>query len=186
MNRRGTSAARGLWQRLTALWGGGEAQPEGSDSRPVPPDSQGREAAPGAAVDPLTVERDPRAVDLQIVYAPKPDGMPDGGEVVWTWVPYVENDGRGKDRPVLIIAREDTDRVFAVKLTSRSHDGDRDFLPLGPGPWDAAGRPSWVDVDQLYSVHTRGIRREASALDADRFALVARALQARFGWSIAP
>ncbi|GAB5080487.1 hypothetical protein ARTHROSP310_36360 [Arthrobacter sp. AD-310] len=28
-----------------------------------------------------------------------PDGEPDPGEVVWTWVPYQEDHGRGKDRP---------------------------------------------------------------------------------------
>ncbi|CAN7285227.1 type II toxin-antitoxin system PemK/MazF family toxin [Microbacterium sp. LjRoot45] len=130
-----------------------------------------------------TVEMDPRdAHDLLLTYAPDPDGDPDAGEIVWTWVPYAEDDGRGKDRPVLIIGRQDAAHVYAVKLTSKSHDGDRDFLPLGTGDWDPAGRASWVDVDQLYSVPVDGVRREASALDIDRFTTVARALQVRYGW----
>jgi mRNA-degrading endonuclease toxin of MazEF toxin-antitoxin module len=131
-----------------------------------------------------TMVQPPGPGGLRIGYAPDPDGDPDAGEIVWTWVPYVENDGRGKDRPVLVIARQDAARVFAVRLTSKAHEGDRDFLALGTGPWDARGRPSWVDVDQLYSVHADGMRREASALDRARFDAVAAALQRRYGWSI--
>ena len=80
-------------------------------------------------------------------------------------MPYAENDGRGKDRPVLVIGRQDAQRVYAVRLTSKPHDGDHDFLALGSGAWDTQGRPSWVDIEQLYSVHAAGMRREASALE---------------------
>ncbi|OCG75377.1 type II toxin-antitoxin system PemK/MazF family toxin [Microbacterium sediminis] len=133
-----------------------------------------------------TVELDPRGVpDLRLAYAPHPDRDPDAGEVVWTWVPYAENDGRGKDRPVLVIGRHTADRVYAVKLTSKEKEDGREFLPLGSGPWDSKGRPSWVDLDQLYSVHVDGMRREASALDLDRFARVAQQLQRRYGWKAA-
>jgi mRNA-degrading endonuclease toxin of MazEF toxin-antitoxin module len=127
----------------------------------------------------------PEADGLRIEYCPQLDGAPDAGEVVWTWVPYAENDGRGKDRPVLVIARDVGERVLAVRLTSRSHDGDRDFLHLGPGEWDPAGRPSWVDLDQVYSVHPVGMRREAAAVDPARFGVVAAALHDRFGWEFA-
>ncbi|MFT4220348.1 MAG: type II toxin-antitoxin system PemK/MazF family toxin [Microbacterium sp.] len=120
---------------------------------------------------------------LRIAYAPQPDGDPDAGEIVWTWVPYEENDGRGKDRPVLVIATAGADRVYAVRLTSKAHDGDRDYLSIGSGAWDSEGRPSWVDIEQLYSVHARGMRREACALDVDRFVRVAAALRARYGWN---
>ena len=132
-----------------------------------------------------TVEVAPPAKALlRITYAPDRDGDPDAGEIVWTWVPYAENDGRGKDRPVLVIARQSDDRVYAIRLTSKAHDGDRDFLPLGAGEWDARGRPSWVDIDQLYSVHRDGMRREASALDLQRFTRVADALHRRYGWDV--
>lgn len=144
------------------------------------------EDSPGRSGYARTVEVDPPAPrELSLTYAPHPDGDPDAGEVVWTWVPYAENDGRGKDRPVLVIGVHDADRVYAVKLTSRSHDGDRDFLFVGPGEWDSEGRPSWVDVDQVYSVHADGMRREASALDPERFGVVADALRDRHGWTLA-
>ena len=140
-------------------------------------------AGAGRGGSSTTVEIDPPpAHALQISYTPDRDGEPDAGEIVWTWVPYAENDGRGKDRPVLVIGRQSDERVFAVRLTSKSHDGDHDFLEIGAGPWDSRGRPSWVDIDQVYSVHVDGMRREASALDLDRFARVAHALHRRYGW----
>lgn len=120
---------------------------------------------------------------LRITYTPDLDGDPDAGEIIWTWIPYEERDGRGKDRPVLVIARADDDWVYVVRLTSKSHDGDRDFLSIGAGAWDLQGRPSWVDVEQVYRVHRHGMRREASVLDVDRFIRVADALHQRYGWS---
>lgn len=141
------------------------------------------EESPGRFGSTRTVQvRPPGADELRISYAPRTDGDPDAGEVVWTWVPYEENDGRGKDRPVLVIGRADADRVYAVRLTSKSHDGDRDYLPIGSGPWDSRGRPSWVDIEQIYTVHAQGMRREASALDLDTYVRVADALQKRYGW----
>ncbi len=143
------------------------------------------EDADGQTGPSATLEIDPPAADaLHITYAPLRDGDPDAGEVIWTWVPYAEHDGRGKDRPVLVIGRESADRVFAVRLTSKSHDGDRDFLSIGSGPWDSQGRPSWIDIEQVYSVHADGMRREASALDPKRFSFVADALRRRYGWSV--
>lgn len=141
------------------------------------------EDAPGRSGPSATIEIDPPGRSaLRITYAPARDADPDAGEVVWTWVPYAERDGRGKDRPVLVIGRRDADTVYAVKLTSKAHDGRRDFLPIGAGPWDSQGRPSWVDLDQFYLVHHRGMRREAAALDVDRFTRVAAELHRRYGW----
>lgn len=140
---------------------------------------------PGRSQATATVElRNPASVSLTITYAPDRDGDPDAGEVIWTWVPYAENDGRGKDRPVLVIGRQSADRVYAVRMTSKSQDRDRDFLSIGPGSWDSQGRESWVDIEQLYSVHVAGMRREASALDLDRFTRVAYALHERYGWKV--
>jgi hypothetical protein len=139
--------------------------------------------ASGRTSGEVTVEVEPPAPsELRLAYAPDADGAPDAGEIVWTWVPYAENDGRGKDRPVLVIGRHTEARVYAVRLTSRSREGDRDFLAIGSGSWDAQGRPSWVDIDRVYSVHERGLRREAAALDLPRFGRVADALRRRYGW----
>ncbi|PVE95593.1 type II toxin-antitoxin system PemK/MazF family toxin [Microbacterium sp. TPD7012] len=140
----------------------------------------------GSGSDTATIRIDPERIDdLQVAYAPERDGAPDAGEIVWTWVPYEENDGRGKDRPVLVIGRASADRVYAVRMTSRAHDGDRDFLTIGAGSWDSQGRESWVDIEQLYSVHEHGLRREAAVLDRGRYDRVASALTRRYGWAAA-
>lgn len=141
-------------------------------------------ALPGSTGPAATVEAHPRQVGrVRTQYAPDPDGDPDPGEIVWTWVPYEENDGRGKDRPVLVVARERAGTLLAVQLSSKRHDADREWVPIGSGPWDRAGRESWVDVDRVLRVHPDGMRREACALDRPRFDLVVMRLRQRYGWS---
>jgi hypothetical protein len=117
-----------------------------------------------------------------MTYNPITDGDPDPGEVVWTWVPFEEHDGRGKDRPVLVVAAESGGTVLAVQLTSKDHDGESDFVPVGAGAWDGEHRPSWVNIDRVIRVHATGMRREASALDEIEYQRVEAALRRRYGW----
>lgn len=141
------------------------------------------EDAPGRHGPFATAEAAPRTVGrVRTEYSPAHDGDPDPGEIVWTWVPYEENDGRGKDRPVLVVAREPAGTVLAVQLTSKRRDG-RDRVPIGSGPWDRSGRESWVAVDRVLRLHEEGMRREACALDRMRFNLVRQRLRERYGWS---
>jgi hypothetical protein len=123
---------------------------------------------------------------VDIAYAPDPDGEPDPGEVVWTWVPYEDDPARGKDRPVLVIARsDDGDRLVALVMTSKDHDRDqqqenregRFWFDLGPGPWDPAGRPSEVRLNRFVVVDPDDVRREGAVLDRPRFDAVVAALQ---------
>ncbi|MGW6710527.1 type II toxin-antitoxin system PemK/MazF family toxin [Streptomyces sp. NPDC054956] len=145
--------------------------------------SNGQVEQPGRDGVGATAEADPNAIGpVQTSYAPDRDGDPDPGEIVWTWVPYEENDGRGKDRPVLVVAREAAGTLLAVQLSSKQHDHDREWVPIGTGPWDSAGRESWVDVDRVLRVHEDGMRREACALDRARFQLVVDRLRERYGW----
>ena len=119
---------------------------------------------------------------MRLGYTPARDGEPDPGEIVWTWVPYEERDGRGKDRPVAIVASSGAGDFLAVQLTSKPHDGDRDFVALGVGGWDAEGRPSWARIDRVFRVRADGMRREAASLDPVRYARLTRALGERYGW----
>lgn len=99
-------------------------------------------------------------------YSPSPDGDPDPGEIVWTWVPYEENDGRGKDRPVLIIARVDTDATAGCYLSTKQH---RDCVSIGTGGWDSQGRESFLAPDRILRVTDQGMRREGHVLSRERF-----------------
>jgi hypothetical protein len=139
---------------------------------------------PGAAGPYATTEAAPHDVGpVRTSYAPDHDGDPDPGEIVWTWVPFEENDGRGKDRPVLVVAREAGGTLLAVQLSSKRHDHDREWVPIGTGPWDREGRESWVSVDRVLRLHEQGMRREACALDRGRFQLVADRLRELYGWA---
>lgn len=117
-------------------------------------------------------------------YNPSTDGDPDPGEIVWTWVPYEENDGRGKDRPVLVVAREPRRKtVLAVQLSSQDHSDHDEWIPVGVGAWDRERRPSWADTDRVLRVHPEGMRREGATLPRTDFDRVADALRARHGWT---
>ena len=129
------------------------------------------------------MELDPDSVGtVKLGYAPNRDGDPDPGEVVWTWVPYEERDGRGKDRPVIIVAAGSDGSFLAVQLTSKNHVGQSEYVSWGSGPWDSSGRASWANIDRIFQVFPAGMRREAAALDRQRYDRVAEALRRRYGW----
>jgi PemK-like, MazF-like toxin of type II toxin-antitoxin system len=118
----------------------------------------------------------------RVGYAPKADGRPDPGEVVWAWVPYEEDPAQGKDRPVLVIGEEDG-QLLALGLTSRDHDVDaeqehgagREWMDIGTGAWDSQGRPSEVRLNRLLRLDPDGVRREGAALSKDMFEAVVEA-----------
>jgi hypothetical protein len=117
-----------------------------------------------------------------VAYRPRADGRPDPGEIVWTWVPYDEGDGRGKDRPVLVIGRRGAD-LLGLLLSSQDHDRDaadearwgRHWMDVGTGGWDSQGRPSEVRLDRLIRLERDGVRREGAALDETIFTAVVEA-----------
>lgn len=118
----------------------------------------------------------------EIVYAPDLDGRADPGEIVWTWVEFEEADGRGKDRPVLVVGR-DRRHLLGLMLSSRDRrDHDPDWIGIGAGPWDAEGRPSWVRLDRVLEVPEAGIRREGAVCPRETFEVVAGALRSGYGW----
>jgi hypothetical protein len=121
-------------------------------------------------------------------YSPAPDGRPDPGEIVWTWVPFEEDHSQGKDRPVLLVAR-DGRWLLGLQLTSKDHDRDadqerragREWVDIGSGAWDRQGRPSEVRVNRILRVDPAAIRREGAVLARERFDAVAAAVRAHHG-----
>jgi mRNA-degrading endonuclease toxin of MazEF toxin-antitoxin module len=120
---------------------------------------------------------------MRIRYAPRRNGRPDPGEVVWAWVPYEDDPSQGKDRPVLVIASDST-RVVALPLTSKDHDADaaqeahagRVWMDVGSGPWDRQRRPSEVRLNRVLVLDPRAVRREGGALPKPTFDEVVRAV----------
>lgn len=135
-------------------------------------------AAAGRARSSPTADRARR-----VAYAPSPDGAADPGEIVWTWVPYEEDDGRGKDRPLLVVGRGSGDLLGLMLSSQQDHAGDRDWVSIGSGAWDREGRESFVRLDRVLEVDEHGIRREGAVLGRDRFDRVAVRLRDGYGWS---
>jgi PemK-like, MazF-like toxin of type II toxin-antitoxin system len=115
-------------------------------------------------------------------YEPHPDGEPDPGEVVWAWVPYEDDPSQGKDRPVLLVGRDD-DVLLGLQLTSKDHDRDaedeanhgRYWMDVGSGEWDRERRDSEVRLDRLLRMPPTEVRREGAALSRDVFDAVVAA-----------
>ncbi|RWZ61425.1 type II toxin-antitoxin system PemK/MazF family toxin [Labedella populi] len=165
---------------LTALFGAlrPKARARARLKNGLPPRLKVVGAVPTEEVDARSLGR------VLLEYTPSADGVPDPGEIVWTWVPYEENDGRGKDRPVLIVAAGLDGFALAVQLTSKDRTGDRDHLTVGSGDWDGQHRESWARLDRVFRVHAGSVRREASFLPEKAYRRVAAALVSRYGWTV--
>ncbi|GAB3710993.1 hypothetical protein GCM10028815_26150 [Mariniluteicoccus flavus] len=143
--------------------------------RPRPRTDTARTPAPPAAGYPGDFRGRP-----PIEYAPVEGKLPDPGEIVWAWVPYEEDHTRGKERPVLLIGRDDP-WLLAVPLTSKDHDRDRDqeasqgrfWIDVGTGAWDRSGRPSEARTNRVIRVEPGAVRRAGVRLDRRRFDAVA-------------
>lgn len=115
-------------------------------------------------------------------YSPELDGQPDPGEVVWAWVPYEDDPAQGKDRPVLVVARQES-MLACLYLTSKDHDRDaedearygRYWMDVGTGGWDSEGRESEIRLDRLLTIAEGEVRREGAALDEPTFDAVVAA-----------
>lgn len=119
----------------------------------------------------------------RVEYSPDLDGDADPGEVVWSWVQFEDDESQGKDRPVLVVGRDGPHLLGLMLTTQARRDREPGWHSLGPGPWDPAGRPSWLRLDRVLNVPETGIRREGAVLDPARFARVATLLRTEYGWS---
>lgn len=120
-------------------------------------------------------------------YAPRLDGRPDPGEIVWGWVPFEEDYAQGKDRPVLLVGR-DGPWLLGLMLTSKDHHRDAEqerragrlWCDIGTGDWDSRHRDSEVRVNRVIRLSESAIRREGAILPREHFDAVAAAVRAAY------
>ena len=107
-------------------------------------------------------------------YQPSPNGSPDPGEVVWAWASFADDPALGKDRPLALVGRTTDGRLVGLMLSSQDRTGDDHWLPIGIGPWDRLGRPSWVRCDRRFAVSPGAVRREAAVIPRHTFDAIVR------------
>ncbi len=179
-----SSRATRASSRAAAPRAGGRGPSQGRTSR-------GADTRPGAHEGVTVYDVAARGLP-DFTYSPDPDGEADPGEVVWTWVPYEEDASQGKDRPVLVLARQGTGpsaRLVVSQMTSQDHDLDaaqeahwgRYWHDVGTGAWDSQGRPSEVRLDRLLLVSPEAVRREGATMDKRTFDGVVSALREHWG-----
>jgi hypothetical protein len=143
----------------------------------------GRRRTPGIAVRPAASHPVPTLERArQVVYCPRLDGPADPGEIVWTWVPVEDDPGEGRDRPVLVVGRDDSTLLGLLLSPDPMHARDHRWIEIGSGPWDYQGHSNWVRLDQILDVPEEGIRREGAVLPRKTFDLVAYRLCHEYHW----
>jgi hypothetical protein len=110
-------------------------------------------------------------------YSPDLDHDADPGEIVWAWVAFEDDPTIGKDRPIAVVGRSDDRRLVALMLSSRNHDGDARWIPIGSGQWDREGRPSWVRRDRVLVVASAAVRREGAVLPRSTYDAIVSAMR---------
>ncbi len=79
---------------------------------------------------------------------------------------FEEDASQGKDRPVLVVGRDD-DRLLGLMLSSQAHRADdANWTAIGSGPWDGGHKASYVRLDRVLDVPEQGIRREVRSSTA--------------------
>ena len=182
-----SNAVRGALRFLDRLGGGAPAETRRPGGKPGKT-SERRTAGPsGGLAGGLTgtYPGDFRG-KAKVQYSPAANGRPEPGEIVWTWVPFEEDHGKGKDRPVLLVGSHGR-YLLGLMLTSKDHDGDDrradDYVDIGTGPWDRQWRPSEARLDRILQINPADVRREGAILDAGRFRAISSALRSRHSWS---
>lgn len=123
---------------------------------------------------PTTTRKLPPEGVVTIEYAPRMDGDPDPGEVVWTWVPFEEDPNQGKDRPVIVIGRR-SHSLVGVPLTTRQNDREAQ-IAIGTGDWDPERRQSYARIWQMLDIDENKTRREGAILERGQFDAVVAAV----------
>jgi hypothetical protein len=118
------------------------------------------------------------AATITVEYAPRHDGAPDPGEVVWTWVAFEDDPAQGKDRPVVIIGRSSA-QLVGIALTTKDHGPAGDRIAVGTGDWDRERRPSFAKIDRILVMDVDAVRREGAAFDRARFDVLVEAVRRR-------
>jgi hypothetical protein len=119
----------------------------------------------------------------RLIYAPDLDGRADPGEIVWTWVVYEDDPTKGKDRPVLVVGRDQRTLLGLMLSSQEYHRNEPHWVGIGTGSWDYDGRASWVRLDRVLDVPEESIRREGAILAREQFEVVAARLRAEYSWS---
>lgn len=123
------------------------------------------------------------ACPRSIFYAPNMDGQVDPGEVVWFWVPDEKSEAKLTERALVVVGRHANLVLGLITSPNPMHALSEKWIDIGSGPWDDAGRKSWLRLDKVIKVPETAIRRQGAVIPLQRFHLIANRLRADYGWA---
>lgn len=117
-----------------------------------------------------------------IYYAPDMDGQADPGEVIWVWIQPDLPDYPARERAMVVVGR--TQHILLGLLISPNpeHAEEDNWIDIGSGGWDIAGRQCWVRLDKILEVPESTIRRQGAIIPRRRFERIAHRLRSEYGW----
>lgn len=123
------------------------------------------------------------ACPRSIFYAPNMDGQVDPGEVVWFWVPDERAEAKLAERALVVVGRHGNLVMGLITSPNPMHALSEKWIDIGAGPWDDAGRKSWLRLDKIIKVPETAIRRQGAVIPLRRFHLIANRLRTDYGWA---
>lgn len=128
-----------------------------------------------------TIKTPSQELARPIFYAPDMDGQADPGEIVWADIHTHHGETLDK-RAVLIIGRKDHTLLAMLISSNDEHANQKNWLEVGSGPWDPAGRESWIRVDKILQIPESLIQRRGAAMPERRYERIANYLRSTYGW----
>lgn len=116
-----------------------------------------------------------------VIYTPDMDGQADPGEVVWVSI-RTHKAAPMQLRSALIVGRRHHTLLGMLISSNGEHAAEDNWLSIGAGPWDAAGKEAFVRLDKVLEIPESDIQRRGVSMPERRFDRVATRLRTDYGW----
>ena len=117
-----------------------------------------------------------------IYYAPDRDGQADPGEVIWVWIQPNLPGHPARERAMVVVGRSQHLLLGLLISPNPEHANEDNWIDIGSGGWDVAGRQCWVRLDKILEVPESPIRRQGAIIPKSRFERIAQRLRSDYSW----
>ena len=117
-----------------------------------------------------------------IYYAPDMDGQADPGEVIWVWIQPNLPGHPARERAMVVVGRSQHLLLGLLISPNPEHANEDNWIDIGSGGWDVAGRQCWARLDKILEVPESTIRRQGAIIPKSRFERIAQRLRSDYSW----
>ena len=110
------------------------------------------------------------------------DGQADPGEVIWVWIQPNLPGHPARERAMVVVGRSQHLLLGLLISPNPEHANEDNWIDIGSGGWDVAGRQCWVRLDKILEVPESTIRRQGAIMPKSRFERIAQRLRSDYSW----